>query len=85
MNTETGSIISGEDLAKLDTIGRAKYVPVDEVLMTLKQKQEERVSLFDNRSVLGRIRVKSRNSLRNKPCPCGSGIKFKKCCWSKTI
>lgn len=23
--------------------------------------------------------------LRNKPCPCGSGIKFKKCCMDKEI
>ena len=21
--------------------------------------------------------------MRNKPCPCDSGKKFKKCCWSK--
>ena len=24
-----------------------------------------------------------KNSMRNKPCPCGSGKKFKKCCWNK--
>lgn len=24
-----------------------------------------------------------KNFMRNKPCPCGSGKKFKKCCWSK--
>ena len=24
-----------------------------------------------------------KNSMRNKPCGCGSGKKFKKCCWSK--
>lgn len=23
-------------------------------------------------------------SPRNKPCSCGSGIKFKKCCWNPT-
>lgn len=27
-------------------------------------------------------RVKLKNSYRNRPCPCGSGKKFKKCCWS---
>jgi len=21
--------------------------------------------------------------MRNQPCPCGSGIKFKRCCWEK--
>ncbi len=24
-----------------------------------------------------------KNSMKNKPCPCGSGKKFKTCCWSK--
>ena len=24
-----------------------------------------------------------KNSMRNKPCGCGSGKKFKKCCWNK--
>lgn len=23
-----------------------------------------------------------KNYMRNKPCPCGSGRKFKLCCWS---
>jgi uncharacterized protein YecA (UPF0149 family) len=22
---------------------------------------------------------------RNDPCPCGSGVKFKRCCWSQTL
>lgn len=24
-----------------------------------------------------------KNKMRNKPCPCGSEKKFKRCCWSK--
>jgi uncharacterized protein YecA (UPF0149 family) len=24
-----------------------------------------------------------KNHMRNKPCPCGSGKKFKKCCWAR--
>lgn len=24
-----------------------------------------------------------KNNMRNKPCVCGSGVKFKRCCWSK--
>ncbi|OUS52946.1 hypothetical protein BM607_003160 [Shewanella sp. SACH] len=24
-----------------------------------------------------------KNSMRNRECPCGSGHKFKKCCWGK--
>lgn len=26
-----------------------------------------------------------KNYMRNKPCPCGSKKKFKKCCWNKYI
>lgn len=28
--------------------------------------------------------IKEKRPLRNKPCPCGSGSKFKKCC-GKTV
>jgi hypothetical protein len=28
-------------------------------------------------------RPRRKNTMRNKPCLCGSGIKFKRCCWSK--
>ena len=31
------------------------------------------------------VLAKRKNNLRNKPCPCGSNLKFKKCCWSKMI
>ena len=85
MNSETGKVIDFRMLEELSKEEQAKYVPIEELAMTLKQKQEMQVSKFDNRSALGKIRIKSRNSLRNKPCPCGSGIKFKKCCWNKTI
>ena len=84
MNTETGSIVTAEELKKMDKFFQAKSTPIEGQLMTLKQKENMQVSKFDNRSSLGKIRVKARNSLRNKPCPCGSGIKFKKCCWSRT-
>lgn len=83
MNSETG-IITQKDLNSLSNVERAKHIPIDEQLMTFKQKQAMAVSRFDNRSALGKIRIKHRNSLRNQPCPCGSKIKFKKCCWSKT-
>ena len=26
-----------------------------------------------------------RGKCRNKPCPCGSGLKFKNCCWDKPV
>lgn len=27
--------------------------------------------------------IDRKNKFRNKPCPCGSGKKFKKCCFNK--
>jgi len=31
------------------------------------------------------IKQLNKNKLRNKPCPCGSGKKFKKCCFTTYI
>jgi len=84
MNTETGKIIDFREQEKLSKTEQAKHISIKEELMTLKQQQEKQVSRFDNRSILGKLRIRHRNSLRNKPCPCGSGIKFKKCCWFRT-
>lgn len=83
MNSETGRISSVLEIEGLPETERAKYVPVDERDMTSKQKRLMHVSTRDNRSTLGRLRIERRNSFRNKPCPCGSGRKFKKCCWNK--
>jgi len=33
--------------------------------------------------VVNMNRAKRKNWMRNKPCLCGSGRKFKQCCWSK--
>lgn len=84
MNTDTGVISLHNEIERMAKEKRAKYVPIDEQLMTLKQKQNMQVSKFDNRSPLAKIKVQHRNSIRNRPCPCGSNLKFKKCCWSKT-
>jgi len=84
MDTETGRIVTRKQLDTMDEITKKKCVPIEEAMMTLKQQADMQVSKFDNRSALGKIRIQGRNSLRNKPCPCGSGIKFKKCCWNKT-
>lgn len=85
MNSETGQILR-QDVIKemaLDSTARAKWFPIDGQLMTEKQRLNQQVSKFDNRSSLGKLRIKTFNNLRNKLCPCGSGIKFKKCCWNK--
>jgi ribonuclease D len=50
--------------------------PVSESEMTEKQKRERRVNRRDSKSRLGKIAT----AMRNDPCPCGSGKKYKKCC-----
>ncbi len=85
MNSETGQILFQEDIDMLSPVCKAKFVPIAEATMTPKQKSEMQVSKFDNRTPLGKLRFKTFNNLRNKPCPlCNSGKKFKKCCWNKS-
>ena len=31
----------------------------------------------------GENAVRRKNYMRNQPCVCGSGTKFKRCCWNK--
>lgn len=84
MNSESGQILTQEEMEKRNKLFQEMCVQIDAEKMTTKQLKEMWVSKFDNRSILGKLRIKSRGSLRNKPCPCGSGLKFKKCCWNKT-
>ena len=85
MNSETGRISDMATIEALPKSERAKHFLVDRRDMTDKQKLNGQVSLHDSRSTLGKLRIERRNSFRNKPCPCGSGVKFKKCCWNKTF
>jgi len=81
MDTRTGELISQDDLALMKSIG--DFVTVDDKDMTKKQRKEMKVSLKDHRSKLGKkltYERKARKIGRNEPCPCGSGLKYKKCC-----
>ena len=85
MNSETGRMMTWEEMEEQSQLVRAKSIPIDEQLATLKQRQQMQVSKYDNRTPLGKLRFKTFNNLRNKPCPiCGSGKKFKKCCWNES-
>jgi len=48
----------------------------------LTDDELERINdrLRELKSIIRKPLVKGRRILRNDPCPCGSGIKFKKCC-----
>ena len=67
MNPRTGSILEC-DLSNMISIKKGEA--------TVKQWKGKRVDLRDGRSILG----KRLSKMRNQPCPCGSGKKFKKCC-----
>ena len=74
--------IEGREKRKRQDEMQAKFVQeIDEVDMTPKQKANRKVNPKDHKSPLG----KRLGAARNKPCPCGSGLKLKRCCWRKQI
>jgi len=63
----------------VDTSGRIRKLEQDQASM------ENEVLLSDEQATrLAKQPLKKRkNWMRNRPCPCESGRKFKNCCWSK--
>jgi len=71
MDTRTGWVKSAEELQIMEEVERSKYTkPIEERNLTEVQIQ--------NLRMFGGIKIG-----RNDICPCGSGIKFKKCCLNK--
>lgn len=71
MNPNTGEIfrIQAESQEGLaEIVGKAGLVAITEEEAT---------------AMLPRTRDQRKNWMRNKLCPCQSGKKFKRCCWSK--
>ncbi len=83
MDTQSGKIYDADEYAKLHAIAKAKCVMISKDTLTEKQLADMQVSLNDTETPAAKKRIKTYNNLRNKPCVCGSGRKFKKCCWSK--
>lgn len=59
--------LSEEPFRELQAKQETKLIPLTEKQATMLEKHPPRFR---------------KNHMRNKPCPCGSGRKFKKCCWS---
>ena len=59
--------------------------PSDNMKKLLKDKTHEFIPVtFEELEELKPMtREQRKGCMRNKPCPCGSGVKFKRCCWSK--
>ena len=64
---------------RMDTSGRIRNLMEDE------EPSLNEIALSDEQAneLSKRSPRKRKNWMRNKPCPCGSGKKMKKCCWSR--
>ena len=73
----------------LDDMGR--IADVDAILYKKIEIDPERVEklkafgdrIVSNRIEMFRIRDNKKKIYPNEPCPCGSGKKYKKCCWKE--
>lgn len=76
MHTPTGEIVTmSEAEMKLMTDGFERQHSTERKTVALTDsevKDCESMPLYQRKGYM-----------RNKPCVCGSGKKFKKCCWSK--
>ncbi len=54
-----------------------------EVIVGLEPNKSENVSDVKKLLVLSESKTTETKVGRNDPCPCGSGLKFKKCCFKK--
>ena len=48
-----------------------------------EKKSKNKVSKFNKKEVVGEVVDNKKSVGRNDPCPCGSGKKYKKCCYPK--
>lgn len=76
MDLRTGEIIAIKSLLDIKEKDRKFFVPLKPDALTSRQERSMLVSVNDHRSQAGKLL----GSQRNLPCPCGSGIKLKKCC-----
>ena len=67
MNTNTGDMSRYADLSYEDKISGVWQPVPDEEAPKVRKMNK----------------LRRKNWMRNKPCPCGSENKFKKCCWAK--
>ncbi|MCP4538694.1 MAG: DUF1186 domain-containing protein [Chloroflexi bacterium] len=70
-----GQIEQGKDRMLTDLRGESRYSYIDDTI-----KEMEWWACFDEPRE--RLQIK-RKVGRNEPCPCGSGVKYKKCCGAK--
>jgi len=75
MHIHTGQLFSTEDMDGSEKISQEQFDKMREDLV--------RVDKRDLETLMTMHPEMSKSWMRNKPCPCGSGSKFKKCCWGR--
>ena len=90
MNCDTGELIKFEDPLKEEQIQQAlsslqSLSGAERRVYMANMMEEEKPFASVEEKHLPMLKHQSRarrkNWMRNRPCPCGSGKKFKKCCW----
>ena len=67
MDCKTGKIYDQDEFRVLDRLEKNRCIKIHPSELSELQKKNKRVSLRDNNSPAGKLRIKSYNSLRNKP------------------
>jgi len=76
MDTRTGEIVTQKELGAMQREAKKFFVPLKSGTLIPRQERKRVVSMMDRKTPAAKIL----GSARNKPCPCGSGKKLKKCC-----
>lgn len=74
MDCRTGRIYSAESEEAMQELASEFERENERQLVELSADEAERL--------MPEAPAKRKNWMRNKSCPCGSGKKFKRCCWS---
>ncbi len=83
MNCDTGELIRATEELDLANFKRVPEELEEEANRQLDDKDRVFVDM-KQRTPLTKWARKNKTG-RNQPCPCGSGIKYKKCCYGKVI
>ncbi len=65
--------------------GEIRYLTEDgkDVMSLFKDDNLVEIDKKDIGKLKHMAKPRRKNWMRNQPCICGSGLKFKNCCWSK--
>jgi len=81
MDSRTGRMVSHEEYTELTDDEKEYFIDLSKEAKDALEKLDKTYERkMDRESQLEQVRTLKKNKYRNKPCPCGSGKKYKKCC-----